>query len=195
MSDILTQRANVYFAKRCSIVYVERGYKIESFSQFLQHRCRDNSYYYTFYALMGLQSNDSLVRGYINFKDWKNYNHGWVEFTYEDNEYVFDPLIKGVMPKQEWYEEFKPIVQFKKTQREILDTYLNEKYAFKIDDKFWQFKETVIDCDDDHVSYYKILENNRNNGYIPAALSYARVVLGRISPEIFRFIAYFRESN
>lgn len=195
MSDKLTQRANVYFEKRCSIVYVERCYKIESFSQFLQHRYRNSSYYYTFFALMGLQSNDSLVRGYINFRDWKNYNHGWVEFTYEENEYVFDPFLKTVMLKQEWYEEFNPSIQFKKTQKEILDTYLNEKYAFKIDNKFWQFKETVIDCDDGKLSYHKFLEINMKNGYIPSTLSYARVVMGKISPEVFRFIGYFRENN
>ena len=96
------------------------------------------------------------------------------------------------MPKQEWYESFKPKIDFRETQKKILDDYLNEKYAFKIQDGFWQFKYIVINIDKNDISYNEIIANDRSNGYVPSALMLARVVID--DSEITRFIAYSEPS-
>ena len=79
---------------------------------------------------MGLKLDDFLVRGAICFSGdfiWGNggYLHGWVEFEFKGIEYVFDSMHKTVVLKQEWYELYKPKVDYKETKKEILDKYLN----------------------------------------------------------------------
>ena len=49
------EKANRYFLQRTKKVYIERCTKIESFEEYLSHRYRDNCYYYSAYALMGLK--------------------------------------------------------------------------------------------------------------------------------------------
>ena len=147
MSTECIKKANQYFIKMTKKVYIENCIKIETFEEYLNHRYCDECYYYSAYALMGLNPDDFLVRGYIDLDGYKDYHHGWVEFKFEGNEYVFDSKINDVVPKQEWYESFKPKIDFRETQKKILDDYLNEKYAFKIQDGFWQFKYIVINID------------------------------------------------
>ena len=168
---------------------------IESFQEYLNHRYRDNCYYYSAYALMGLKPDDFLVRGYIDLDSWKNYPHGWVEFTFEENEYVFDSMVKGIVSKQEWYENFNPRVEYKKTQKEILDEFLNERNAFKIQDGFWQFKYIVMNTNKDDIPYHEIIANDKNNGHVPSALMLARLVISKYSSEVIRFIAYSEPSG
>lgn len=184
-------RANRYFTQKTEKVYIERCYKIESFKEYLNYRYRDNCYNYSTYACMGLNPNDFLVRGYIGPT---NYHHGWVEFEFEENEYVFDSMIKDVVLKQEWYEYYNPRINYKKTQKEILDEYLNERCAFKIREGFWQFKSIVMNTTD-NISYYKLISYNENNGHVPSALALARLVLNTCNSEIIRFIAYSESSG
>lgn len=191
--DNAASDANKYFNKSVEKVYVERCFKIESFSEYLSHKYKDNCYYYSAYALMGLNFDDFLVRCYIN----PNYHHGWVEFKYEGVEYVFDSLIENVVLKEKWYKHFNPRIDYKKTQKEILDEYLNDKCAFKIYDNFYQFKYVVTNSDlsmDTVSSYNKIIEEDKNSGYVQSALMLARVEFYKYSSDdsrqITRFIAY-----
>ena len=195
MSTKHIENANRYFEQRTKKVYIESCTKIESFQEYLNHRYRDNCYYYSAYALMGLKPDDFLVRGYIDLDGWKNYHHGWVEFTFEENEYVFDSMVKGIVSKQEWYENFNPRVEYKKTQKEILDEFLNERNAFKIQDGFWQFKYIVMNTNKDDIPYHEIINNDKNNGHVPSALMLARLVISKYSSEVIRFIAYSEPSG
>lgn len=195
MSTECMEKANRYFLQRTKKVYIERCTKIESFEEYLNHRYRDNCYYYSAYALMGLKPDDFLVRGYIDLDDWKDYHHGWVEFKFEEDEYVFDSRLKEVVLKKEYYEYFNPRIEYKKTQKEILDEYLNERCASKIKDGFWQFKYIVMNTDKDDIPYSEIIANDKNNGHVPSALMLARVVISKYSSEITRFIAYSEPSG
>ena len=187
------EKANRYFSQSTKKVYVEVCTKIESFEEYLNHRYSDNCYYYSAYACMGLKPDDFLVRGCIDVDGCKNYNHGWVEFKFDGHEYVFDSMIKGIVLKQEWYKSYNPRVEYIKTQREILDEYLNERCAFKIEEEFWQFKRIVMNTDKE-ITYNEIITNDENNGYVPSTLMLARVVIDKYSSEITRFIAYSEPS-
>ena len=166
MSTKCTEKANRYFSQMTKKVYVEGCTKIESFEEYLNHRYRDNCYYYSTYACMGLKPEDFVVRGYIDVDDWKYYHHGWVEFKFDGNEYVFDSMIESVMLKEKWYKRYNPRVDYRKTQREILDEYLNERCAFKIKEGFWQFKDIVMNVDKDNITYREIIDNDKNNGHM-----------------------------
>ena len=189
------EKANRYFSQMTKKVYVEEYTKIESFEEYLNHRYRDNCYYYSAYACMGLKPDDFLVRGYIDVNGWKDYYHGWVEFRFEEDEYVFDSMIDGVVPKEKWYKIYNPRIKYKKTQKEILDEYLNERCAFKIQEGFWQFKYIVMNTDKDNIPYHEIIANDKNNGYVPSALMLARLVTSKYDPEIKIFIAYSEPSD
>ena len=184
-----------YFEQRTKKVYIETRSKIESFQEYLSHRYRDNCYYYSAYALMGLKPDDFLVRGYIDLEDYEHYHHGWVEFIFEEREYVFDSMVKGIVSKQEWYETFNPRVNYKKTQKEILDEFLNERNAIKIHNGFYQFKYIVMNIDNDAIPYSEIIAIDKKNGHVPSALMLARLVISTYSSEITRFIAYSEPSG
>lgn len=182
-----------YFLKRTEKVYIENGGKIESFGEYLYHRYCDNCYYYSAYALMGLKPDDYLVRGYIALSGIgdPNYHHGWVEFMFEENEYVFDFRCEELVLKQKWYDTFKPQVEYQKTQKEILEEYLNERCAFKIQETFWQFKYFVTnDANQHNMTCDEMFDYDRKNGHVPSALKLARVEINEYKSEIGRFIAY-----
>lgn len=195
MSTEWIEQANRYFIENTKKVYIERRVKIETFEEYLSHRYRDNCYDYSAYALMGLKPSDFLVRGYIDLDNWKDYYHGWVEFKFEENEYVFDSRIKGIVLKQEWYERFNPRAEYKKSQKEILKEYLNERCTFKIREGFWQFKSIVMNTDKDDISYNNLIANDENNGCVPSALALARIEINKYNSEIVRFIAYSEPSG
>lgn len=122
--------ANRYFNRRMRAIFVDRrnAKGIETFEKYLAYRYRDNCYYYSGYAIMGLKNDDYLMRGDIVISGdlfWGNggYSHGWVEFKYRSKEYVFDSMCIGIVPKKEWYEEFKPNVNFKHSKQEIIESF------------------------------------------------------------------------
>ena len=122
--------ANRYFERRMRTIFVDRvcAKGIETFEQYLSSRYRDNCYYYSGYAIIGLKDDDYLMRGDLCISGdfiWGNggYSHGWVEFKYKGKEYVFDSMCKGVVPKIEWYEEFKPKVKFRHSKKEIIESF------------------------------------------------------------------------
>lgn len=200
MSDNATERAWEYFLDRTKVVYVDRCTTIESFEDYLEHRYRNNCYFYSAYALMGLKPQDFLVRGDIclerNFV-WRNggYPHGWVEFEFEGEYYVFDSMLEKPVPKQEYYDYYKPQITYKKSQKEILDEFLNERCAFRIADNFWQFKYFAINEKTKRLPYSEIIKIDRNNAYVPSALMFARMQLSKYTGEITRFIAYSEPSG
>ena len=75
-----------------------------------------------------------------------------------------------------------------------MDEYLNKRCAFEIQDGFWQFKYIVNNTDKDDISYDEIIDNDKNNGHVPSALTLARVVISKYGLEITRFIAYSEPS-
>lgn len=124
-----------YFRKSTEKVSVETESGTEPFEKFLSHRYNNISFYYATFALMGLKSDDVLVTGSVLGAK----HHVWVEFKFEENEYVFDPMNVELMQKQIWDELFNPIVKTRTTQKQILDLYLNDAHAFKITDTSWKF--------------------------------------------------------
>lgn len=195
----MKQNAYFYFFKEMEKVYIETGTKIESFEEYLRHRYSDECYYYSAYAIMGLTPNDYLLRGFLDLDGYKNYHHGWVEFKFEEEDYVFDSrLEESIMLKNDYYKAYKPIIKYKRSQKEILDKYLNEKYAFKIQDGFWQFKYIVNPSDKLPITrddLNKILDYDRKNGYVPSALMLSRIITSPYRSEIERFIAYSEPSG
>ena len=84
--------ANRYFERRMRTIFVDRvcAKGIETFEQYLSYRYRDNCYYYSGYAIIGLKDDDYLMRGDLCISGdfiWGNggYSHGWVEFKYNSD--------------------------------------------------------------------------------------------------------------
>lgn len=179
-----------YFKDNIKKVYVDSENKIETLKEYLEHGYRDNCYYYSTYTIMGLKPDDFLVRGNISLYEWKNYHHGWIEFMYNRVEYVYDSRINEVIPKCEWYNRFNPRIDYKKTQREILDEFLNENCAYKIEDWMWQFKGIVCNEVKNEITYPKYMNYDRNNGYVPMALSLGRINICSTNKEVTMFIAH-----
>lgn len=149
---------------------------------------------------MGLKPQDFLVRGDIRLPRnmlWQNggYPHGWVEFEFKGEFYVFDPMLKGIVTRQEYYYYYSPKINYKKSQKEILDVFLNERCAFRIADNFWQFKYYAMNEKTKRLSQSEIINIDRNNGYVPSALMLARIQINKFTGEITRFIAYVEPSG
>ena len=147
---------NQYFNNRMKKVYIDRcNYLgIESFKQYLDHRYRDNCYYYSAYALMGLKEDDKIMRGRIdvgqpNIFDMfapdvnpnSNYYHGWCEFIFDGKEYVFDSMIRGIVTKEEYYEDRKPVINYEATLSEVLSYYLSSECADRVGNKKYILKK------------------------------------------------------
>jgi|GEM_PF-2073005 hypothetical protein len=190
--------ANRYFEKQTKKVYVERcnSNGIETFEQYLNYRYRDNCYYYSAFALMGLNCDDYLVRGFINYPDYQYYAHGWVEFKFNGKEYIFDSMIKGIILKSEWDKEFSPEITYRKTQQEILDEYLTTDNAVEITENFWQFKN-VIDDDASHGYVLNALRLSRVEIFTWCEEDKSLMKLLNINPKekVKRFIAYSEPSG
>lgn len=176
----MAANAEIYFQNETSKVYLERGNKIISFEEYLSRRYRYACYSYSTYALMGLQKKDLLLRGTINLDGWKDYKHGWVEFKFNDKDYVFDSQIRGVISKEDWYSLRNPKITFKRSQEEILNKYLNEDFANKVHSSMlydiWQLKYPLMKgYKEDDTSYDELQAYNISEGYLPALLSLAQI--------------------
>ena len=81
----------------------------------------------------GLNPDDILLRGYIdvNGNGQCNYHHGWVEFTFDGKEYVFDN------------DEIA-----KYTESNFSQTVINEKTVKVYDSAIENHKKKVIDRDE-----------------------------------------------
>ena len=78
--DVKNILVNEYFFKQVEKVYINRcnSLGIETFKEYLSYRYQGNCYYYSAWALMGLDNNAKVVRGRINInldkKAWFNYS-------------------------------------------------------------------------------------------------------------------------
>lgn len=170
--------ANRYFVNRMRKIFVDRCVGIENFDQYLAHRYRTNCYFYSAYAIMGMLHTDFLVRGDITLADdWQwcdgGYGHGWVEFSFLGTEFVFDSACQNVVPKEEWYEKFKPENMIKITQKQILEKLIPSTHCFERG-AFYQIRTETDD------------ETDQN--YLVKPFKDAVVFLKR--DIIMRFIAY-----
>lgn len=146
--------ADQYFLKKMENIFVDRGvYKVvETFSEYISHRYRNNCYEYSSTAIMGMNPNDYLVRGTLTISyDWMwadgGYEHGWVEFLHNGIEFVFDSRCKGVVLKKYWYNEFKPQNIVKFTKQDILNTVFVSPNMILLGDNVYQIGDTYREDD------------------------------------------------
>lgn len=140
--------ADKFFMDKTRKIFIDRTVAIETFEQYLNHRYRNNCYNYSASAIMGMSLDDYLVRGDITIYDswqWENggYDHGWVEFNFEGETYVFDSRVNGVTLKKEWYLKFKPKNIVKFTKREILNSILNSERVKVRKDGAYEVNDTI----------------------------------------------------
>lgn len=166
----------------------ENERKSETFRQYLNHRYQGNCYFYSTYALMGLQPEDCLVRGKIDigepfsfhpfaheFFPNSNYYHGWVEFSFEGEEYVFDPLLRNYIICKIDYEVSRfPVVDFRQTQKEILQNYLSPSFS----------KE------ENGIYTISLPPNLTKERHVSVPLNRAKVELDKDTQKVKRFIAH-----
>lgn len=107
---------------------------------------RANCYYYSTYILLCMKPTDMLCRGIIHLDgdhDFisrllhkgevvPNYEHGWVEFEFGGEWWVYDDHYNNPIPLEEWQKQRKPYEVYRKfTQTELID-YVTQKYSDKI---------------------------------------------------------------
>ena len=134
---------NEYFIDSTKNIYIEKtNYKTNipyliTFKEYNNREYQDNCYHYSIYSIMGLNLDDALVRGKIDVREKGciNYKHGWVEFKYNGNEYVYDSLF-GIVEKEKYYRRKSPIVEYKIIKEEIIDIFTNNKISTKKNDEY-----------------------------------------------------------
>ena len=122
--------------------YNPKRYEFVKFQDYLDKRYKDSCYHYSSYAIMGLLGNDYIVRGKIDIDETGNcsYEHGWVEFSFDGKEYVFDSLNYSIVEKELYYEHMKPIITYKSSLEETLDTFTSSKYSIQISENTFKVK-------------------------------------------------------
>lgn len=143
-------KATEYFNEEVTKIYVRRNCKISQFNEFAHNPKGGRAYYLSSWALMGLQPDDYLIRGQVDLPDrpgWKaqpNYKHGWIQFLYQDDWFIYDPLESHVWEQNHWEEVHKPHnITFNLSQKEILTLALKDEAfdnAHQINDYIYQFK-------------------------------------------------------
>ena len=106
----------------------------KSMQEYFDMHYRGNCYYYSTYILLCMKPTDRLVRGSIDTRGRGKayYKHGWVEFEYEGEWWVYDDHYETPIPMGEWYEMVSPYEVHKKfTQTELLN-YVRTNYPNKL---------------------------------------------------------------
>lgn len=127
-------------------------------------------YYLTGHAIMGLEDEDKRVCGVIDVfpehgrRQEADYTHAWVEFKSNDEHwYVYDPMVNFIIPRELWYKACKPRNIFSElTLRQILDEFVNSKYAHKVDNSTFVFRSLNAE----RRKPYEHEINNKENGYL-----------------------------
>ena len=139
-----------------------------SMQEYFDRHYRANCYYYSTFVLMCMKPTDRLVRGSIHldgeldfiYKSFHkgispNYEHGWVEFEYKNNWWVYDDHHKYPIPMEEWYKLKTPYEVHKKfTQSELIE-YIKENYSDKVTETK-KGKTTFISTEDVCIKKYNI---------------------------------------
>lgn len=142
------KEVNQYFRSCTEKVFVARQYynpkryEFVKFQDYLDKRYADSCYHYSSYAIMGLLGNDYIVRGKIDVDENGNcsYEHGWDEFSFNGEEYVFDSLNLSIVEKQLYYEHMKPIITYKASLEETLDIFTSSKNSIQVSENTFKVK-------------------------------------------------------
>lgn len=121
-------------------------------------------------AILFLDDNSFLKRGYLKFSDKRNYYHSWIQFNFENEDYVFDPCLNIISSKNNYYSifEIKEITSI--NSKEIKEYFINYiKNVFSSEILVDKSKEVVIFGDNDPnspmyrncVGYKTDLENGK----------------------------------
>lgn len=185
------QQANAYFMSCTEKVFIEKwnylakkGY-LQTFKEYMESRYQGNCYYYSTYALMGLRSTDSVVRGKINVDengispDASTYKHGWVEFEYLGKKWVYDCLIDSIIERDLYYEHKLPIITYKATLEDVISEYTKVENCQKIIGTEYLIKSFAL--------VYNTF--NPDNTHLASAMSNARITLDEDKKLVKKFIA------
>lgn len=163
MSTIQHLTVNEYFFEQTKKVFIDRRpspYGIESFEKFLGYRYQQICYYYSAWAIMGLEDTDKLIRGRIDVgnelgflyqkmfpnmeRPNSDYNHGWVEFFYQGKCYVFDNLLKEIVLKEDYEDYRKPVIHCELTKKELIEIYTDSNHAYQ-ENGIYHIKELDVE--------------------------------------------------
>lgn len=157
--------AGKYFVermKKIQLVNPKNGDQYDFFGRHLSPKGR-YCYYLTVLALLGLEKNDKRYCGMIDtmpkpgYQRRTDYLHSWVEYHFENEIFVYDPLVGCAIPQDAYYETCNPRkVSSQRTQVEVLKPYLNNRYANRVSDDIWTFKRkdgTVDEKQEESVKY------------------------------------------
>jgi len=123
------KQATEYFNKKMDKVIV-KGHKL---SYLLKDPEKGLCYYYSSFAILGLTGIDLLVRGKVRLPNHteSDYRHGWVEFKFEGNWWVFDDRCGKPIKKEEYYQQFQPVIESKISLSYMLN-YIEKTYGKNI---------------------------------------------------------------
>ena len=76
-------------------------------------------------AILFLDNNSYLKRGYLKFSDKRNYYHSWIHFNFENEEYIFDPCLNIISSKNDYYSIFEINEIASINSKEIKEYFIN----------------------------------------------------------------------
>lgn len=76
-------------------------------------------------AILFLDNNSYLKRGYLKFSDKRNYYHSWIQFNFENEEYIFDPCLNIISSKNDYYSIFEINEIASINSKEIKEYFIN----------------------------------------------------------------------
>lgn len=86
-------------------------------------------------AIVFLNDEDYIERGYLTFEEYRVYYHSWICFEYENEMYVYDPCLNKLC-KKKWYDEiFEIEVYGRATAKEVRDDLISriQQHSDKVD--------------------------------------------------------------
>jgi len=130
--------------QKAALEYMFERFKIATcgkmtMKEYFDKNYRANCYYYSTYFLLCMNKTDKLVRGKIFISDYDcfsnqkipNYEHGWIEFEYNGNWFVYDDHYKYPVLLKDYYKAVSPYKIYKKFTQEELVVYLKKEYPNK----------------------------------------------------------------
>ena len=131
-----------------------------------------NANYVTALAVLALFPASRRVCGTIDtlpldgFDVQRNQKSSWIVFPYQGEEYVYDPCLERVIPRETWYELCNPRnITYDKDLDSIVKQFVRPEYAVKISDGHWVFKskedvEPLLKNKEDIVVFDALQEGN-----------------------------------
>ena len=157
--DLENEEVVEYFKDSTSKIYLLNKHS-GVVSKFYGHHLNPKGgecYFLTVLAIMGLKREDQRFCGTIdtiarpNRQIVKDYKHSWVEYTFENEVFVYDPLVGCAIPQDVYYDKCNPRrIRSRRSQIEVVKPYVNSHYAYKIASADWQFKAHSKDIIDEN---------------------------------------------